>query len=61
MLNKRAFELQDSQARRGRDPCPEGKADVVAESDEALKESVAETSDEFMDKFFSGETFTYPR
>ena len=26
---------------------------------DALKESVAETSEEFMDKYFSGEDFTY--
>ena len=29
------------------------------EFNEALKESVAETSDEMMDKYFSGESFTY--
>ena len=38
---------------------PPEKADVVAEFNEALKESVAETSDEMMDKYFSGEAFTY--
>ena len=32
---------------------------MVAEFNEALKESVAETSDEMMDKYFSGESFTY--
>ena len=30
---------------------PEDKADVVAEFNDALKESVAETSEEFMDKY----------
>ena len=38
---------------------PEGKEDVVTLFIDALNESVAETSEEFMDKFFSGEDFTY--
>ena len=41
-----------------RDP-PEGKDAVIEEFNDALKESVAETSEEFMDKFFGGEDFTY--
>jgi elongation factor G len=32
---------------------------VVAQFNDALKESVAETSEELMDKFFGGEDFTY--
>ena len=32
---------------------------MVTEFNDALKESVAETSEEFMDKFFGGEDFTY--
>ena len=38
---------------------PEGKDAVIEEFNNALKESVAETSEEFMDKFFGGEDFTY--
>ncbi len=38
---------------------PEDKIPVVDELYEALKESVAETSEEFMDKYFAGEDFTY--
>ena len=36
-------------------PVPEDKVAVVEEQYEALMESVAETSEEFMEKFFSGE------
>ncbi|MFR4758275.1 MAG: hypothetical protein ACLT9P_09475 [Evtepia gabavorous] len=58
VLNKRAYE--DGRTLSGwRSTFPEDKADVVAEFNEALKESVAETSDEMMDKYFSGESFTY--
>ena len=38
---------------------PADKEDVITEFNDALKESVAETSEEFMDKFFGGEDFTY--
>ena len=38
---------------------PADKVSVVTEFNDALKESVAETSEEFMDKFFGGEDFTY--
>ena len=38
---------------------PEDKESVITEFNDALKESVAETSEAFMDKFFSGEDFTY--
>ncbi len=38
---------------------PEDKIAVLDELYDALKESVAETSEEFMDKYFSGEDFTY--
>ena len=57
VLNKRAYEMQDF--KRVEVDIPPEKADVVAEFNEALKESVAETSDEMMDKYFSGESFTY--
>ena len=57
VLNKRAYEMQNG--KRVEIELPEGKEDVVTQFNDALKESVAETSEEFMDKFFSGEDFTY--
>ncbi len=57
VLNKRAYEMQD--LKRVEIDVPADKADVIAEFNDALKESVAETSEAFMDKFFSGEDFTY--
>ena len=56
VLNKRAYEMQGG--KRVEIEIPEGKEDVITEFNNALKESVAETSEEFMDKFFSGEDFT---
>ena len=57
VLNKRAYEMQN--LKRVEIEVPEGKDEVITEFNDALKESVAETSDEFMDKFFGGEDFTY--
>ena len=57
VLNKRAYEMQN--LKRVEIEVPEGKEEVITEFNDALKESVAETSDEFMDKFFGGEDFTY--
>ncbi|NBI09986.1 elongation factor G [Colidextribacter sp. OB.20] len=57
VLNKRAYEMQKLQ--RVEIDLPEGKADIITEFNDALKESVAETSEEFMEKFFGGEDFTY--
>ena len=57
VLNKRAYEMQNG--KRVEIDIPEGKEEVITEFNDALKESVAETSEEFMDKFFSGEDFTY--
>ena len=57
VLNKRAYEMRDG--KREEIEIPEGKDEVVTQFNDALKESVAETSEEFMDKFFSGEDFTY--
>jgi len=57
VLNKRAFEMKN--LKRVEIDVPEGKEDVIEEFNDALKESVAETSEEFMDKFFGGEDFTY--
>ena len=57
VLNKRAYEMHD--LKRVEIEVPADKEDVIAEFNDALKESVAETSEEFMDKFFGGEDFTY--
>ncbi len=57
VLNKRAYEMRSG--KRVEIAIPEGKEAVITEYNDALKESVAETSEEFMDKFFSGEDFTY--
>ena len=57
VLNKRAFEMQNF--KRAEIDVPEDKLDVITEFNDALKESVAETSEEFMEKFFGGEDFTY--
>ena len=51
VLNKRAYELQDY--KRVEVDIPADKVDVVSEFNEALKESVAETSEEMMDKYFT--------
>ncbi len=57
VLNKRAYEMQN--LKRVEIEVPDGKDDVITEFNDALQESVAETSEEFMDKFFGGEGFTY--
>ena len=57
VLNKRAYEMQN--LKRIEIEVPEDKVSVIEEFNDALKESVAETSEAFMDKFFSGEDFTY--
>ncbi len=57
VLNKRAYEMQN--LKRVEIEIPEGKEEVITDFNDALKEAVAETSDEFMDKFFGGEDFTY--
>ena len=57
VLNKRAYEMQD--LKRVEIEVPEDKLEVITEFNDALKESVAETSEEFMNKFFDGEDFTY--
>ncbi|MDD6200183.1 MAG: elongation factor G [Firmicutes bacterium] len=57
VLNKRAYEM--SNLKRVEIEVPEDKLSVIEEFNDALKESVAETSEEFMDKFFGGEDFTY--
>ena len=57
VLNKRAYEMQN--LKRVEISVPGDKLAVIEEFNDALKESVAETSEEFMDKFFGGEDFTY--
>jgi len=57
VLNKRAYEMQN--LKRAETELPADKEEVVTEFNDALKESVAETSEEFMEKFFGGEEFTY--
>ncbi len=57
VIHKRAFEPDGN--KRKEVPIPEDKVSVVDELYDQLMESVAETSEEFMEKFFSGETFTY--
>ena len=57
VLHKRAFEFVKGS--RQEIEVPEDKKPVLDELYDALKESVAETSEEFMDKYFSGEDFTY--
>ena len=57
VLNKRAYEMKN--LKRVEIEVPEDKASVIEEFNDALKESVAETSEELMDKFFGGEDFTY--
>ena len=57
VLHKRAFEFVKGS--RQEIEVPEDKKAVLDELYDALKESVAETSEELMDKYFSGEDFTY--
>ena len=57
VLNKRAYEMQN--LKRVEIEVPADKEAVIEEFNDALKESVAETSEELMDKFFGGEDFTY--
>jgi elongation factor G len=56
IVYKRAYRLEGK--RRREVPIPEDKKDVVEELYGQLCESVAETSEEYMEKFFGGETFT---
>ena len=57
VLNKRAYEMQN--LKRVEIEVPEGKDEVIEEFNYALKEAVAETDEELMDKFFNEEPFTY--
>ena len=57
VLNKRAYEMQ--KLKRVEIAIPAGKEDVIEDFNYALKEAVAETDEELMDKFFAEEDFTY--
>ena len=57
VLNKRAYEMQ--KLKRVEIEIPEGKEAVITEFNDALKEAVAETDEELMDRFFEGDDFTY--
>ncbi|MBP1757948.1 MAG: Translation elongation factor [Firmicutes bacterium] len=57
VLNKRAYDMHNGTRREI--PVPENKQDVLDELYGALVESVAETNEEFMERYFNGETFTY--
>ena len=57
VLNKRAYEMQN--LKRVEIQVPEDKLAVIEEFNDALKESVAETDEALMDRFFEGDDFTY--
>ena len=57
VLNKRAYEMQ--KLKRVEISVPADKAAVIEEFNDALKEAVAETDEELMDRFFEGDDFTY--
>ena len=57
VVHKRAYEMKDG--KRHEIDIPEDKVSVVDDIYGKLMESVAETSEAFMDKYFSGEEFTY--
>ena len=57
VLHKRAYEMRGG--KRVEIQVPDDKLAVLDVLYDALKESVAETSEEFMDKYFNGEDFTY--
>ena len=57
VLNKRSYEMQN--LKRVEINLPEEKLSVVDEFNDALKEAVAETDEDLMNRFFEGEDFTY--
>ncbi len=57
VLHKRAYQMVDGA--RAEITIPPDKIPVAEDLYEKLKESVAETSEEMMEKYFSGEEFTY--
>ncbi len=57
ILNKRAYKMDN--LKRVEIDVPANDQDMVEEYNDALKESVAETDEELMERFFEGEEFTY--
>ena len=57
VLNKRAYEM--ASLKRVEIDVPADKESVIEEFNDALKEAVAETDEELMDRFFEGDDFTY--
>ena len=57
VLNKRAYEMQN--LKRVEIEVPADKESVIEEFNDALKEAVAETDEELMDRFFEGDDFSY--
>ena len=57
VLNKRAYEMKN--LKRVEISVPDDKVSVIEEFNDALKEAVAETDEELMDRFFEGDDFTY--
>ena len=57
VLNKRAYEMAN--LKRVEISVPDDKVSVIEEFNDALKEAVAETDEELMDRFFEGDDFTY--
>ena len=57
VLNKRAYEMAN--LKRVEIDVPADKEAVIEEFNDALKEAVAETDEELMDRFFDGDDFTY--
>ena len=57
VLNKRAYEMQN--LKRVEIDVPEDKVSVIEEFNDALKEAVAETDEDLMERFFEGDDFTY--
>ncbi len=57
VLNKRAYEMKS--LKRVEIQVPDDKLSVIEEFNDALKESVAETDEALMDRFFEGDDFTY--
>lgn len=57
VLNKRAYDIQGG--KRHEIPVPESKKEVLDGLYNTLAESVAETSEEFMERYFDGQEFTY--
>ncbi len=56
VVSNKAYEIKGN--KRVEIPVPAGMQDRAAELRDKLFENVAETSEEFMEKYFSGETFT---